>query len=114
VTEGGFEINDEMKYEYLKKSILRSPNHIFNSILEYADYAELNEHRDRGNENGLNKVMHAMQIGSTSPENAAMHRKSCERALVLIQPARFLVRLPERFTRGVAFHPSWHAALRDY
>jgi hypothetical protein len=90
VTEGGFDINDEMKYEYLKKSILRGPNRIFNSILEYADYAddhdyasllaklqvkfsatELNEHRDRSNENGLNKGMRAMQIGSTSPESTS-------------------------------------------
>jgi hypothetical protein len=40
VTEGGFDVNDEMKYEYLKKSILRSKNPMFNSILEYADYAD--------------------------------------------------------------------------
>jgi len=40
VTEAGFPIDEEMKYEYLKKSILRSPNKMFNSILEFADYAD--------------------------------------------------------------------------
>jgi hypothetical protein len=40
VTKSGYNIDDEMKYEYLKKSILKSSNRIFNQILEYADYAE--------------------------------------------------------------------------
>ena len=67
VTKGGFEINDKMKYEYLKKSILRSPNHmlimqmIMTIQVKYCA-TELNGHRDRGNENGLNKGMRAMRL----------------------------------------------------
>jgi hypothetical protein len=90
VTEGGFVINDEMKYEYLKKSILRGKNSIFNSILEFADYTDdhdyasllaklqvkasahaLNSHRDQANEIGMTRDMQLMQL-ENKPRN---HRK---------------------------------------
>jgi hypothetical protein len=80
-----------MKYEYLKKSILRSKNSIFNSILEYADYADnhnyasllaklqvkasaaaLNTHRDYANEIGMTRDMQLMQL-ENKPQN---HRKT--------------------------------------
>jgi hypothetical protein len=89
VTEGGFDINDEMKYEYLKKSILRSKNSMFNSILEYADYADnhdyasllaklqvkasaaaLNTHRDYVNEIGVSRDMQLMSLESKPRDNS--------------------------------------------
>ena len=95
VTEGGFDINDEMKYEYLKKSILRSKNHMFDTILEFADYADnhdyasllaklqvkasahtLNTHRDQANEIGMARDMQLMQLENHPQENKVRNPKS--------------------------------------